>query len=71
MELRQQAALAEARLAQHSGHAALPGTGDLERLLDRISAGASAEAAAGSALRMDYAELERETVKYLRRTYLR
>jgi hypothetical protein len=44
---------------------------DLERLLDRISAGASAEAAAGGALRMDYAELERETAKYLRRTYLR
>jgi len=47
------------------------GMRDLERLLDRISAGASAEAAAGSALRMDYADLERETVKYLRRTYLR
>ena len=47
------------------------GMRDIERLLDRVSTGPSAEAAAQNALRMDYAELERETSKYLRRTYLR
>jgi len=47
------------------------GMRDIERLLDRVSAEPSAEAAARSTLRMDYAELERETVQYLRRTYLR
>ncbi len=47
------------------------GMGDIERLLDRIAADASTEAAARSTLRMDYAELEQETVKYLRRAYLR
>ena len=44
---------------------------DLERVLDRVATGESTEAAARSSLRMDYAELEQETVKYLRRTYLR
>ncbi len=47
------------------------GMRDILRLLDRISNGPSAEAAAQSALRMDYVELERETIRYLRRTYLR
>ena len=47
------------------------GMRDIERLLERVSTEPSAEAAAQNALRMDYAELERETSKYLRRTYLR
>ncbi len=47
------------------------GMRDIARLLDRVSTEPSAEAAAQNALRMDYAELERETSKYLRRTYLR
>ncbi len=47
------------------------GMGDMERLLDALSAGPSAEAAVQSVLRMDSAELERETIKYLRRTYQR
>ncbi len=47
------------------------GMGDIERLLDRISNSASTEAAVRGVLRMDYADLERETVRYLRRTYLR
>ena len=46
------------------------GMGDIERLLDRVATEPSTEAAAREGLRMDYAELERETVKYLRRTYL-
>lgn len=47
------------------------GTGDIVRLLDHVSAEPSTEAAAVSVLRMDYAELERETTRYLRRAYLR
>lgn len=47
------------------------GMRDIERLLDRISTEPSTEAAARSALHMDYSELEQETAKYLRRTYLR
>ncbi len=50
---------------------ATDGMGDLQRLLDRVASEGSAEAAARSALRMDYAELEQETDKYLHRTYLR
>lgn len=47
------------------------GMRDIERLLDRVPGEPSAEGATRSALRMDYAELEQATVKYLRRTYLR
>ena len=47
------------------------GMGDVERLLDAVSAGPSTQAAVQSVLRMDYTELERETIKYLRRTYQR
>ena len=47
------------------------GRGDLEQLLDRIATDGSAEAAARSALHMDYSELEQETAKFLRRAYLR
>jgi len=50
---------------------ATSGMRDIERLLEQIAAGSSPEAACVSVLRMDYAELEQETVKYLRRTYLR
>jgi hypothetical protein len=47
------------------------GMPDIERLLDRVATEPSAEAAARSVLRADYAELKQETAKYLRRTYLR
>jgi len=50
---------------------ATSGMRDIERLLEQIAAGSSPEASCVSVLRMDYAELEQETVKYLRRTYLR
>jgi hypothetical protein len=43
---------------------------DLERLLDGLAAGSSTEAATRDALHMDYADLNRSTVEYLRRTYL-
>ncbi|HEX2711324.1 MAG TPA: hypothetical protein VHM88_03745, partial [Candidatus Acidoferrales bacterium] len=46
------------------------GTGDIVRVLDRLPAEPSAEAASIRVLRMDYAELERETTRYLRHTYL-
>jgi hypothetical protein len=44
---------------------------DIERMLDRIAAGASGETAAKTILHMDYPDLEQETVKYLRETYVR
>ncbi len=47
------------------------GIRDIERLLDRVATEPSTEAAARSALHMAYLDLEQETVKYLRRTYLR
>ena len=50
---------------------ATSGMRDVERVLDQLAAGSSSEAACVSVLRMDYGELEQETVKYLRRTYLR
>ncbi len=50
---------------------AADGMRDIERLLDRIATEPSTEAAARGTLRMDYAEIEQETVKYLRKTYLR
>lgn len=46
------------------------GTGDIARILDRMNSERSPEEALRSILRMDYAELESETVKYLRRTYV-
>jgi tetratricopeptide (TPR) repeat protein len=45
------------------------GTGDIVRLLDAIAAGPSTEAALRTTLRMSYADLQRETARYLRRTY--
>jgi len=46
------------------------GMGDIERLLGAISAQPSTEAALRSTLRMNYPELQRETARYLRRTYV-
>ena len=46
------------------------GIRDIERLLDQVAAGSPTEAACVSVLRMDYAELEHETVKHVRRTYV-
>jgi hypothetical protein len=46
------------------------GMGDIERMLDRIRTESSVEAAVQSTLRMNYPQLETETVRYLRRTYL-
>jgi hypothetical protein len=47
------------------------GTGDIERILDRIAAEGSAEDAVRSVLHTDYDELAQETSRYLRHTYLR
>jgi predicted negative regulator of RcsB-dependent stress response len=47
------------------------GMRDIERLLDHVATDASTEAAARTSLRMDYAELQQETAKYLRHAYLR
>ena len=46
------------------------GTGDIERLLERIRTEASVESAVRSTLRLDYAQLEAEAARYLKRTYL-
>jgi len=45
------------------------GPGDLERLLDRIAEGASAESAFREALHLSYADLNSATADYLHRTY--
>ena len=45
------------------------GVGDVVRILERINTEPSVEDAVRSVLRMDYAELESETVKYLKRAY--
>jgi hypothetical protein len=47
------------------------GPEDITRMLDQIAAGSDAQAAAKNTLNMDYPELEEETVKYLRATYVR
>ena len=47
------------------------GTSDIERLLDRIASEPTAEAAVRSAVRLDYAALNRFTAEYLRSNYLR
>jgi hypothetical protein len=46
------------------------GMRDLERLLDRLPQAGSAAAALRDVLRMDYADLDSETIKYLKRTYM-
>jgi len=47
------------------------GTSDIERILDRLSTEGSPEAAVRSVMRMDYSELEQETINYLKRAYSR
>jgi hypothetical protein len=46
------------------------GVDDLERILERIAAGASAEDASRAVLREDYPELMLSTVQFLRKAYL-
>jgi hypothetical protein len=46
------------------------GMRDLERLLDRLPQTGSGAAALRDVLRMDYADLDSETIKYLKRTYM-
>lgn len=46
------------------------GMGDIERILDRIAAGESAEAALRAVLHTDYADLMLATSEYLKKTYL-
>jgi len=47
------------------------GVADISRLLDRIASGISTEAALRETLRSDYADLEQQTIAYLKREYLR
>jgi tetratricopeptide (TPR) repeat protein len=47
------------------------GMTDVERILDRLASGEASEASVKAVLRSDYAELTRETVDYLRKTYAR
>jgi len=46
------------------------GMSDVERILNAIAAGSTTEAAIQEVLHLNYAELEKETVNYLRKTYL-
>lgn len=45
------------------------GMGDVERILDRIAAGAPTQEAVREVLHSDYDDLARETAQYLRKTY--
>jgi tetratricopeptide (TPR) repeat protein len=45
------------------------GMGDMQRLLDRIAAGSSMEAAVHDVLRDDYGDLMQATTEYLKKTY--
>jgi len=47
------------------------GIGDISRLLDRISSAPSTEAALRDSLHSDYADLDQQTIAYLRREYIR
>jgi hypothetical protein len=47
------------------------GMSDIERMLDRLAASGSAEEVLRSVLRSDYADLEKSTVTYLKKTYTR
>ena len=47
------------------------GITDISRLLDRITSSTSTEAATRETLRSDYAELQQQTLEYLRRSYVR
>jgi hypothetical protein len=46
------------------------GVGDLEKILNSIGEGNSTEAAIQEVLHLNYDELEKETVNYLRKTYM-
>ncbi|HMD30807.1 MAG TPA: tetratricopeptide repeat protein [Candidatus Acidoferrales bacterium] len=46
------------------------GSEDITRMLDQIAAGSEAQVAAKNIVRMDYPELEEETMRYLRSTYV-
>jgi tetratricopeptide (TPR) repeat protein len=47
------------------------GVTDITRLLDRIATASSTEAAVRETLRLDYSELQQQTIAYLRRAYVR
>lgn len=47
------------------------GITDIARLLDRVATAPSTETALRETLRLDYADLQQQTLDYLRRTYLR
>ncbi len=47
------------------------GTSDISRLLDRVATSPSTEAACREALHSSYADLEQQTVAYLKREYVR
>ena len=47
------------------------GMSDISRLLDRLSTSPSTEAALQESLRIDYAELDQQTMAYLRKEYVR
>ena len=47
------------------------GTGDIERVLDRVAAGEPTESALRTVLHSDYDDLMQSTAEYLRRTYVR
>ena len=47
------------------------GMGDVERILDRISAGSSTEAALHDVLHSDYNDVMRSSADYLRQAYSR
>jgi hypothetical protein len=46
------------------------GMGDVERILNAIAEGSSTEVAIQGVLHLNYEELEKETVGYLRKTYM-
>jgi hypothetical protein len=43
----------------------------VERLLENLASGSAIEPALGSALQTNYADIERGTAEYLRRTYVK
>jgi signal transduction protein with GAF and PtsI domain len=45
------------------------GMTDMQRILDRLAGGSTAEAALRQVLRSDYEELMQSTARYLRKTY--
>ncbi len=47
------------------------GMGDIDRLLDRMAAGSTSEAAMHDVLRDDYGDLMQATAEYLKREYVK